>query len=596
MILISLMKFIFCTSQFGSINRKLGCKQIGDHQQLFIMKKIFLLISALFIFSTAEAQFKSDLEGTFFDRPLITGKNGMVTSLHPLSSMAGMQILMQGGNAFDAAVATAIATTVVDPKNSTIGGNGFATMYIAATNEVKALNFFGPSPQAATIEKYRNKEYSRGILASPVPSNLKGYQAILETYGTMSWEQVLAPAIAIAQNGFVFTANDSKIIEERADILKRFPTTKAIFFRDGRPIQEGEILIQKDLANTLKAIAEEGPDVFYKGRIAEEIVDFYQKNGGLLTKEDLANYRARWVTPLKADYRGYTIYTQPPNSSAIALLMQLKLLEGFELKNMEHNSPEYLNLLAQVMQLALADRNKYVGDPDFVEVPTEKMLSKSYAAQRRKLIKPKGTMSAVKAGELPRKAKKSNTTHMTIVDGQGNMVALTQTLGAWYGSGVTVGNTGVMFSNQMRHLHLEEDSPSRIEPGKRPRSNQSPTIVLKDGRPFMAIGTPGGDGIWQRLTQVLVNIIDFKMDIQTAISAPRIIYGGYQETGTTITPSFVVEKRMGDDTARLFAQYGVDIEIKSQDEGRVNGVMIDPKTGFLLGGADPRNITYAIGW
>lgn len=554
----------------------------------------FLLL--LFFAFPLKAQFKSNLEGVFFDRPLITGKNGMVTSLHPLSSMAGMQILLKGGNAFDAAVATAVATTVVDGKNSTIGGNGFATMYIAGSKEVKALNFFGPAPKSATIDNYQDKDYKRGYLASPVPSNLKGYQALLEKYGTMSWEEVLAPAIDLAENGYVFTANDTEILEERAEILTQFPTTKEIFFPNGEAIQDKQILVQTDLANTLKAIAKEGPDVFYKGAIADEIVSFYQKNGGLITHKDLASYEARWVTPLETSYRGYSIFTQPPNSSAIALLMQLNHLEGFDLRNMDHNSPEYLNLIGQVIQLALADRNKYVGDPDFVNVPTDKMLSKAYSAERRKLLAPSGKMSTIKAGEIPVKAKKSNTTHLTVVDKDGNMVALTQTLGAWYGSGVVVGNTGVIFSNQMRHLHLEQESPSRIEPGKRPRSNQSPTIVLKDGEPFMAIGTPGGDGIWQRLSQVLVNIIDFDMDIQEAISSPRIIYGGYQETGTNITPTFIVEKRMGEEVAKEFAEYGVTVDLRNQDEGRVNGIMIHPSSGQLLGGADPRNKTYAIGW
>jgi gamma-glutamyltranspeptidase/glutathione hydrolase len=258
------------------------------------MRVCFSILFFLIIIHV-DAQFKSDLEGVFFDRPLISGQNGMVTSLHPLSSMAGIQILMRGGNAFDAAVATALATTVVDPKNSTIGGNGFATMYIAASKEVKALNFFGPAPKAATIERYKDKDYKRGFLASPVPSNLKGYQAILETYGTMSWEEVLEPAIALAENGYLFTQNDTEILEERAEILTKYPTTKAIFFPNGAAIKDKAAFVQKDLASTLKAIAKEGPDVFYKGRIADEIISFYQAHGGLFTKEDLANYEAKWL-------------------------------------------------------------------------------------------------------------------------------------------------------------------------------------------------------------------------------------------------------------------------------------------------------------
>lgn len=543
-----------------------------------------------------QAQFKSSLEDGFFDRPLVTGRHGMVTSLHPLSSTAGMQILMQGGNAFDAAVATAVASGVVDPKNSTIGGNGFATMYVAKDKEVRALNFFGPSPGSTTIDKFRDKDYNRGFLSTPVPSNLKGYQALLERYGTMSWEQVLAPAIDLAENGYVYSDFDARVLAGRKDLMTRFPTTAAIFFPDGEPIAAGTIFRQPDLAKVLQAIAEEGPDVFYKGRIARKIAAFFQENGGLLSLEDLSGYEAEWVEPIATDYRGYTFYTQPPNSSAIALLMQLNLLEGYDLEALGHNSPEYLSLLGQVIQLALADRNRHVTDPEFLDIPIEQLLSKEYAADRREEIEIGRALAVAEPGDLPRRARHSNTTHMTVVDREGNMVALTQTLGAWYGSALVVADTGVIFSNQMRHLHLDENSPSSMGPGKKPRSNQSPTIVLRNGKPFMAIGTPGGDGIWQRLTQVVVNIIDFEMDIQTAISAPRMVYGGYQETGTEIRPEFIIENRVAPEVIEALESYGYDMTVRRQDEGRVNGVMIDAASGHLLGGADPRSVTYAVGW
>ena len=275
---------------------------------------------------------------------------------------------------------------------------------------------------------------------------------------------------------------------------------------------------------------------------------------------------------------------------------------------MKHNSAAYLHLIGEVMRLAIADRNHYVADPDFADVPVEALLGKGYALERRRLISLDKTMPTASAGQPPGGPEKENTSHLTVVDAEGNMVALAQTLGGWFGSGVVVADTGVLFSNQMRHLHLEPDSPSRVEPGKRPRSNQSPTIVLKDGEPFMAIGTPGSDAIWQRLTQAIVNMVDFGMDIQTAISKPRIIYGGFQETGTEIPPTFQVESRVPEETVAGLRKLGFTVKVIPSDEGRLNGVVRDPKTGFLLGGADPRRLgsvgdwwaatasVYAVGW
>ncbi|HEY3383487.1 MAG TPA: gamma-glutamyltransferase, partial [Vicinamibacterales bacterium] len=266
--------------------------------------------------------------------------------------------------------------------------------------------------------------------------------------------------------------------------------------------------------------------------------------------------------------------------------------------SMGHNTPEYLHLVGEVIRLAAADRNRYVGDPDFVTVPVDRLLSKEYAAERRGLIDLNKTIPVVRSGDLPLagQKKRENTTHLTVVDAEGNMVSLTQTLGAWFGSGIVAEGTGVLFSNQMRHLHMEPDSPSRMEPGKRPRSNQSPIIALKDGKPFMAIGTPGSDGIWQRMAQVIVNIVDFDMDIQTAITKPRIIFGDYQETGSALKPKLQVENRIPKETMDRLRATGYEIESVVEDEGRVNGVMFNGRTNFLTAGADPRNMVYAIGW
>jgi gamma-glutamyltranspeptidase/glutathione hydrolase len=535
------------------------------------------------------------LRAEWVEKPVVTAREAVVGSLDPLSTMAGMKILMQGGNAFDAAVAVAVATTVVDPKNSSIGGQGFATMYVAREKEVRALNFFGPAPKTATAAALAGKVYASGYLATPVPSNLRGYQELLSRYGTRTWPQVLAPAIELAEKGFVVREEFAGRLREFEKTLGSFPETRRVYFPKGRLPVAGEIFVQSDLAETLKRIAAGGPDVFYTGDVGRSIADFYQAHGGLLTREDLADYRARWVTPVSTTYRGYAVYTQPPNSSAAVLLLQLNLLEGFDLRALGHNSAAYLHLVGEVMRVAIADRNGYIGDPDFTDVPIAKILSKEYAAERRKLISLARTIPAAAkpgAASVPH-----HTTHLTVVDREGNMVALTQTLGEWFGSGVVAGDTGVLFSNQMRHLHLDPKSPSRVEPGKRPRSNQSPTIVLKDGKPFMAIGTPGSDAIWQRLAQAIVNVVDFGMDIQQAISSPRMIYGSFQETGTDIpAPTFEIESKVPTGVVAALKKKGYTMKVIDDDDGRLTGIVIDPVTGFRTGGADPRSCVYAMGW
>jgi gamma-glutamyltranspeptidase/glutathione hydrolase len=556
-------------------------------KQLLLAKIFGLLALILFSSSVVDAQ--------LVERPLITARHAVVTSDEPLASMAGMRILQEGGNAFDAAVATAVAVGVLDPRMSSIGGNGFATIYVGKTHEVRALNFYGSAPQRATASLYQGKDYSHGFLSAPVPSCLKGYEALHKAYGKLPWTRVLQPAIELAEDGFVIRQGLINDMKEYRKVLQEFPSTTKVLQPNGRWPVAGEIFRQPDLARTLKDIAKNGADAFYRGPLAAHIAQFYQANGGVLSTEDLAGYQAKWVTPISTNYRGYTFYTQPPSSSAIAVLEQLNILEAYDLKALGHNSPEYLHLIGEVIRLAIADRNRYVGDPDFVKVPVETLLSKSYAAERRKLIHLDSTIPIATAGDFDQPDDK-HTTHLSVVDGDENMVALTQTLGDIFGSGVITADTGVFFSDEMRHLHLDANDPSRLEPGKRSRSNQSPIIVLKDGKPFMTIGTPGSNGIWQRIVQVIANVVDFGMDVQTAITAPRMIYGGRAETGTAFRPVFKVEDRIPLATLDALRAKGYEVISVKDDDGRVNGIVIDPATGFRLGGADPREMGYALGW
>jgi len=573
-------------ARLAQVQNQKGASKVSV-RQLFLAKIFALVTWILFAASVVDAQ--------LVERPLITARHAVVTSDEPLASMAGMRILQEGGNAFDAAVATAVAVGVLDPRMSSIGGNGFATTYVGKTHEVRALNFYGSAPQRATASLYQGKDYSHGFLSAPVPSCLKGYEALHKAYGKLAWARVLQPAIELAEEGFVIRQGLINDMKEYQKVLQEFPSTTKVLQPNGRWPVAGEIFRQPDLARTLKDIATNGADAFYRGPLAAHMVQFYQANGGVLGTEDLAGYQAKWVTPISTNYRGYTFYTQPPSSSAIAVLEQLNMLEAYDLKALGHNSPEYLHLIGEVIRLAIADRNRYVGDPDFVKVPVAKLLSKSYAAERRKLIHLDSTMPMATAGDFDQPGDK-HTTHLSVVDGDDNMVALTQTLGDIFGSGVITADTGVLFSDEMRHLHLDPNDPSRLEPGKRSRSNQSPIIVLKDGKPFMTIGTPGSNGIWQRIVQVIANIIDFGMDVQTAITAPRMIYGGRAETGTEFKPVFKVEDRIPLATLDALRAKGYEVISVKDDDGRVNGIVIDPATGFRLGGADPREMGYALGW
>lgn len=528
-------------------------------------------------------------------RPLISGLHGMVTSNHPLATAAGMRILLKGGNAFDAVVATAAATSVVDPGNSSLGGNGFATIYVAATKEVKALNFFGTAPLAAKPALFTKEKLNEGVLASPVPSNLRGYQALLAKHGTMKLADVLQPAIELAEKGFLVTPDFTRSIENSQEWIKRYPSTARVYLPGGQAPKPGSLFVQADYARTLRQVAAKGADDFYTGELAKRITDFYKQQGGIISLEDLKKYEAKWVTPISLAYHGYTIYTQPPNSSAVAALEQLNILDGFDVKQLQHNSVAYLHRFMEATRMALADRNRYVADTDAVPVPVARLLSKPYGDQQRARVKPDQAMPVIEPGEIASQPF-GDTTHMTVVDAAGNMVALTQTLGGSYGSRVIVGDTGLFFSNQMRHMHLEADSPSQIRGGIRPRSNQTPTIILKDGDAVMALGSPGGDQIWQRVTQTIVNLIDFGMNIQDAVSAPRFAYGGPEETGTSITPVWMIEDRVPAAVIDKLKAMGHEIRLVPSEGGAVNGIVRDPKTGMLTGGADPRGRSYAIGY
>ncbi|MBV9084989.1 MAG: gamma-glutamyltransferase, partial [Acidobacteriaceae bacterium] len=299
----------------------------------------------------AAACLSVSLRAQLVERPLVTGREVMVTSLDPLASMAGFRILEQGGNAFDAAVAAAMTITVVDPRMSSIGGQGFATIYVAGSRQVRALNFFGPAPGSASAEALKGKDYTRGILSTPVPSCLRGYWELHRRYGKLKWAQVVQPALELAEHGFIMTPSLSDDIRDDRALLLQFPSSARVLLPGGKVPEPGELFVQRDLARTLQRIAEKGADDFYSGGIADRIAAFFREQGGLITKQDLAVYQPKWVDPISTTYRGCTFYTQPPNSSGIAVLEQLNLLEGFDLRKLGHNTPQYLYIVGEAMRL-----------------------------------------------------------------------------------------------------------------------------------------------------------------------------------------------------------------------------------------------------
>jgi len=502
-------------------------------------------------------------------------------------------MLLQGGNAIDAAIATAAALNVVEPMSTGLGGDVFALVYLSSSNELKALNASGRTPYAASLTALRNLGYSKmpevGIHTVTIPGALDGWCSLLEMYGTMRLAQVLAPAIDLAEQGFPVTEIIAHLWERNSTKLKSNTSATQTYLIAGKAPVLGEIVVQPDLARTFKKIAEGGRDVFYRGEIAETIVACSQENDGLITLQDLKDHTSTWVTPISTNYRGYDIYECPPNGQGLVVLLALNILEGYDLQSLGHNSAEYLHLLIEAMKLAFADANRYVADPDFVDIPLEKLLSKSYAEQRRQLIDINKARQEVEAG-VPN--VQGDTVYLAVTDKEGNSVSFINSLYQAFGSGIVVEGTGICLQNRGSLFSLEPGHPNRIEPRKRPYHTIIPAMVFKDGNLFLTFGVMGGFMQPQGHIQVLLNIIDFGMGVQTALDAPRFRYFIQDnecafESG--IRSSIIQElAKKGHRIAELDAPY-------SQEFGGGQAIMVHPSTEVLIAGSDPRKDGCAIG-
>ena len=554
---------------------------------------------------------------------------GVVTSKHPLAANVGLDILNRGGNAIDAAVATAFATSVVLPFSNGIGGGGYIVAHLARERRTVVIDYSMTGPKAAHETMYelvegstgsgidgavdlsaaaspfgwhlvRNNDNWQGWQSMAVPGTVMGLARALERFGTISLADALEPAIKLAEEGWEIDWHSSISFSQQMALIMRFPSTRAVFSRDGLPLRPsggapGDVLRNPELGRTLRRIASGGVDEFYRGSIARDIAADMREGGGLVTEEDLAAYEIYEKEPLRTNYRGYEVFAVPHASAGPTLVEGLNILEGFDLASLGHNSPEYLHLLAEAFRQAYADRFAYMADPKFVEVPWGAMASKAYAEQARAQIDRGRARAQVEANDLwahegrpapkrfepSRPFKDAGTTHINACDRDGNMVALTQTLLGW--SGVVLPRTGIVMNNGMGWFDPEPGHANSPESGKKPLTNMTPIIVTRDGEPVLAAGAPGGRRIVNAVTQVLLNIVEHGMGPQQAVSEPRIDASG---------PYVLANSRVGEATIGRLAAIGHRIEpVEESFAGAAfaspAAILLDRRSGLRHAGEDP---------
>jgi len=576
----------------------------------------------------------------FTTRPVVMGTNGMVTSGHYLASTIGLRILESGGNAVDAGVAMGFALAVLEPYIYGIGGEVPILIYMAGEKRVVSLSGQGPAPKGSSINWFKENGFDAirgdGLPAAAVPDAVSTWISALLNFGTMTLGQVLEPSIELARTGFpMYPTLQSAIARQAQWFRDSWPTSADAYLQGDRVPDVGEVYVQNDLAGMFVKLVEAenrekksgrkealraARDGFYRGEIGERIVKFVQENelpdtagnrhSGFLSMEDLLEYETRIEEPVTVNYRGYDVYKCGPWCQGPVFLQQLNILEGFDLASMGHNSPEYIHLLAETAKLAFADRERYYGDPDFVDVPLDMLLSKEYTQERRKLIdhdqasmelrpgNAHGEDSEEKEGD-PR-VFKGDTTHLDAVDRWGNMISATPS-GGWFASSPVVEGLGFPLGSRMQMFYLDPDHANALVPGKRPRTTLTPSLVMKDGKPFMVFGTPGGDQQDQWTLQFFLNCVVFDMNMQAAVDAPNFHSSHFPASfyPHSAQPGRLnLESRIPESTIQALQEKGHDVQVAGEwSHGRVLGIRYDAESGVMSGVSTARLETgYAIGW
>ena len=566
-------------------------------------RRLWRATAALMLFllaSSTNANEQAILEGERFHP--VQGSQGMVATSHTLATEVALKVLKDGGNAIDAAVTAGFALAVTQPRSGNIGGGGFLVYSPGNGDAPEAIDYRETAPAAATETMFQDQdgnvvsERSRfSHKAAGVPGTVAGLALALERHGTLSLSQALAPAIRLAREGFVVPHRFTEGLEQARDRLERWPATRATFYiKDGSAPQPGEVFRQPELADTLQRIAEQGVKGFYEGETAQLIVAEMRRGEGLITLEDLRNYEPAVRQPVHGTYRGFDIYSMsPPSSGGTHIVQILNILEDYPIGEWGHNSANTIHHMAEAMKLAYAARSEYLGDTDFVAVPLEGLTSKGYADQLRTSIKAdKARPASEIAPGKPGPRESPETTHFSVVDRWGNAVSNTYTINFSYGSGITVAGAGFLLNNEMDDFSAKPGVPNaygliggeanKVEPGKRMLSSMSPTIVRKDDRNFLVTGSPGGSRIITTTLQVIMNVIDHNMNIQTAVSAPRIHH-------QWLPDEIRVEQGISPDTLDLLRARGHTINTGSA-MGAIQSILIG-EDGTLYGGADPRRST-----
>ncbi len=531
----------------------------------------------------------------------VKAQHGMVASVDAMATQVGVEILKQGGNAVDAAIAVGFALAVTHPQAGNLGGGGFMLLR-TASGRTAAIDFREMAPARASRDMFLDKQGNADSklsltshLASGTPGTVAGFALAAQKYGTLPLRTLLAPAIRLARDGII--VNDA-LADDLAtygkENLINYATSRAIFYKaDGKPYQKGDRLVQKNLARSLQLIAQQGADAFYKGRIADEIAGEMAQHGGLIGKADLAAYRAVERKPVSGTYRGYEVFSMPPPSSGgIHIVQILNILENFDLTKWGFGSADAMQVMAEAEKYAYADRSEYLGDPDFVKVPQQALTSKAYArtlAQQIDVSKARPS-SEIKPGKLA-PYESNQTTHFSVVDKAGNAVAVTYTLNTYFGSGIVAGNSGILMNNEMDDFSAKPGTPNvyglvggeanAIQPAKRPLSSMSPTIVAKEGKTWLVTGSPGGSRIITTVLQMVVNSIDFGMNVAEATNAPRFHH-------QWLPDQLRVEKGFSPDTLRLLEAKGQHVKVMPA-MGSTQSIMIGPD-GMRYGASDPRSV------
>jgi len=524
----------------------------------------------------------------FPGRSPVMSTGAMVTTSQPMATQAALQVLYDGGNAMDAAIAASAVLGVVESYSTGIGGDCFILYHEAATGKLHALNGSGRSPAKATLEVVKSQGHEtmpvEGMLSVTVPGAIDAWAKANGALGKLDFSRLLQPAIDYAEQGYVVSPVIAKNWQETEGLLSKTPEAAAVYLVDGKAPKAGSVHKQPNLAATMRLIAEQGRDAFYKGAIAKEVIRFSDANGGLFTLDDFANHTSEWVEPISSDYRGYKVCEVPPNGQGITTLMALNILSQTNVGELEHLGAEHINLLSEAFTLAMAERDRYISDPDFNELPVDWLLSDEFAQQQYARIQPHKALNQPVTSALPRH---EDTVYISVVDKDRNACSLINSVFHSWGSGLVAGSTGINLQNRGAGFVLEEGHFNQLEPNKLPMHTIIPAMVYKDDQPVLSFGVMGGQYQAMGQAYVLSNWLDYDMDIQQAIDAPRfMLYDG----------ELALEPTVPNDSYEQLQKYGHKMAWTTSPHGGGQGIVIDWENGVLQGGSDPRKDGHAVGY